>query len=126
MTESFTHETTFSPRDKKGEEVGEIELRITYRVNSWGCPARVHFDENDHPAEAPEVDVIHVEMLNAPKSGREAVWIDVWDWLYEWAGEWCDRHAASLVGKARLEINDARDAYDEDRWRDRQLEARGR
>ncbi len=116
---TFTHETTFSPHDAKGEHVGDIDVRIEYAVNSYGAPARVHFDENDHPAEAPEIDVIHVEMENAPKSGRKAEYIDAWDWLYDWAIEWCAENADDLAGKARLDIQAGRDADEVRRFRER-------
>jgi len=100
----FTHETTFTPCDSMGNPVGDIDVRITYVVLNFGCPARIRYDENDHPAEPAEVDVVHVEMLNAPKAGREAVYIDAWDWLFDWVYDWCDEYATELAGQANLEI----------------------
>lgn len=103
---SFTHEVTLSLHDDTGKYVGDIDVRITYVVLSYGTPARVHFDENDHPEEAPEIDWIHVEMLNSPKSGEEAVYIDAWGWLYDWATDWVNGHANELVTAARLDIEE--------------------
>ncbi len=105
MRGSFIYETTLSPHDKSGKHVGDIDVRITYAVSSYGAPARIHFTENDHPAEFAEIDVIHVEMLNAPKSGREATYIDAWDWLYDWAIDWCNEFASELAGAARLDTD---------------------
>lgn len=103
--ESFTHETTCSVHacdDATDKNVGDIKVRITYVVDSWGAPARVHYDENDLPAEAPEINLVHAEMLNAPKSGRDPIYIDAWDWLFDWASDFCNENAADLAGKARL------------------------
>ena len=106
-TDAFIHETTYSPCNSKGEPDGDIDLRITYVVNSYGRPARIHWDENDHPEEFPEVDIVHVEMLNAPKSGAKPVYIDTWNWLYDWAGDWASENAGDLAAKARLEARSA-------------------
>ncbi len=104
MRHGGTHETCFSPAGPDGKPVGDIELRITYEVTSFGRPARVHYDEHDYPAESAEVDLIHVEMLNAPKSGRKAEYIDAWDWLFDWVTDWCGEHAAELAAAVSLDI----------------------
>lgn len=88
MRDAFTYETTLSPHNRRNQVIGDIDVRITYAVNS--------------PAESAEIDVTHVEMLNAPKSGHKAVYIDAWDWIYDWAIEWCNEFASELAGAARL------------------------
>ena len=93
--------------------LGEIDVRITYEVTGWGRPARINYNEHDYPAEGPEIDVIHVEMLNAPKSGSKAVYIDAWDWLFDKACKWADEHGDFLVSVARLELGERQDANDE-------------
>ncbi len=125
MTDSFTHETSVSVCDPEGSVIGDIDVRITYVVTSHGSPARVHYDELDHPAEPAEVDVVHVEMLNAPKSGSKATYIDAWDWLFDWAGDWCAEHAEELAACARLKVEGQRDAADDTRYRERRLEVPG-
>jgi hypothetical protein len=91
-------ETTCSLFSESGLKVGDIDLRVTYIVTSKGTP-----QQHDDPGSSAEIDVPGVEMLNAPKAGRPAQWVDAWDWLYEWAGEWADRHADLLAAAARLE-----------------------
>ena len=123
MTDSFIYDMTLSPSDQTGKHIGDIDVRITYVVDSWGAPARVNYDENDHPAEAPTINIVHVEMLNAPKSGRDPVYIDAWDWLCDWAAAWCDEFAEELAGKARLDVEGKRDAHEDSQYRERRLGA---
>jgi hypothetical protein len=92
-----THETTCSMFNKDGSVLGEIDVRIEYVVLSQGMPP-----QPDDPGSPAEVDVVHIEMQNAPKSGRPAQWVDAWDWLWEWGGEWADKNANDLAAKARL------------------------
>lgn len=98
------HETTLTMYDAKGSRIGEIDVQIEYVVTSSGSPARIHYDENDHPAEAGEIDVVHVSMLNAPApNNAKPRWIPCWDWLYDTACAWADENASDLAAKARLE-----------------------
>jgi hypothetical protein len=92
-----THETTCSMFNKDGSVLGEIDVRIEYVVLSQGMPP-----QPDDPGSPAEVDVVHIEMQNAPKSGRPAQWVDAWDWLWEWGCEWADKNANDLAAKARL------------------------
>lgn len=109
MNDGFTHEFSLRLYDKKARHIGEIDVRVGYRVNSFGSPARIRFDENDHPEESAEVDVYEVEMLNEPKSGRKAAYIAAWDWLYDEVAEWCAEHARELACAASLELASLRD-----------------
>lgn len=97
------HETTLTMYDAKGVEIGDIDVQIEYVVTSRGSPARIHYDENDHPAEAGEIDVVHVWMLNVPSSSAEPQWVHCWDWLYDAACSWANENASDLAAKARLE-----------------------
>jgi len=111
--DSFTHETTLSlygPEGKSADAVGDIDVRITYVVDSFGTPTRIRFDENDHPAEAPEINVVYIEMLDAPKVGSKAVYIDCWDWLHDFATDWATEHSAELAAVASLNIEGRRGA----------------
>jgi hypothetical protein len=103
MSDPFTHETDLTVYDAQGKPRGEIGVRITYRVTVWPVPARIRWDENDHPAEPAEIDVIHLEMTNAPKHGRPSLYIDGWEWLTDWAQDWCDENANELAGQAKLQ-----------------------
>jgi hypothetical protein len=92
-----THETTCSLFNEDGSALGEVDVRIEYVVLSHGMPP-----QPDDPGSPAEVDVVHVQMQNAPKSGRPAQWVDAWDWLWEWGCEWADKNADDLAAKARL------------------------
>jgi len=65
------------------------------------------------------LDVVHVEMRNAPKSGRKPEYIDAWDWLYDQSIEWTDKHASELAAEASLDIEGRRDAEDDRHFRER-------
>jgi len=124
MTDSFSHEFTLTSCDASGKAVGDIDLKIEYVVSSWGAPARINFNEHDCPAEGPELDVVHVQMLNAPKSGSKSVYVDAWDWLYDQAGGWADAHIGELIAIASLDLEGRRwDAYMDAKY-DAQREAR--
>ena len=97
------HETTLTMYDARGIDVGEIDVQIEYVVTSHGSPARIHYDEKDHPAEAGEIDVVYVSMKNAPVSGIQSKWVHCWGWLYDVACAWADENANDLAAKARLE-----------------------
>ena len=45
--------------------VGEVEVEVKYTFQS-GCPARIHYDENDHPAEGPEIEIEEVLVEDWP------------------------------------------------------------
>ncbi len=122
-----TYETTCSIHDSKGKHIGDIDVWIEYCVLSFGSPARVHYDENDHPAEAAEVSVIHVKMgsVDAAKGNaslvivtRKPTLFECWGWLYDWAIEWADEHADDLAAAVRLAHQDERDANDDARSRE--------
>lgn len=73
-----------------------IELLINFKVTSWGCPARIRYDEDDHPAEGPEVEVISV--LEERAGDNE--WIPASKDNEEWAWDWADDNVDELMGDA--------------------------
>lgn len=93
-----THETTCLLFDKDGSALCEVDVRIEYVVLSRGMPP-----QPDDPGAPAEVDVVYVEMQDAPKSGRPAQWVDAWDWLWDWGCKWADKNANDLAAKARLD-----------------------
>ena len=94
-----THETTCSMFNKDGSVLGEIDVRIEYSVDNWG-----RRPSQDDPGSPPEINVVYVEMLNAPKLlGSTGVWVTAWGWLCDWAYDWADANAADLAAKARLD-----------------------
>ena len=94
-----THETTLSMYDAKGEPVGEIDVQIEYRVTDPGSRAT-----HEQPADAPEIDVVHVNMRSAPRYSYQSniAWVHCWDWLYDAAIAWANENAGDLAAKARL------------------------
>lgn len=58
---NHTYITTYEAEDHLGNVIGSLEVCITYTVN-WGCPARIHYDEHDHPAEGNELEIVKFEI----------------------------------------------------------------
>lgn len=50
-----------APDDEREVAYPEIEIAYSYAP---GCPARIHYDENDHPAEADELEVLAVKVID--------------------------------------------------------------
>ena len=113
MSKGYTHDATIDVFNAKGKCVGNIDVRLHYRVTSWGRPARINYNENDHPAEGPEVDLYHAEMLNEPKAGRQAIWIDAFDWLYDMCIDYADENVSEMVGSAGEYLQGIADANDD-------------
>lgn len=99
----------------------EIDVKIEYRY-SPSCPARIRYDENNHPAEPASVEIMKVYEREDPIIAKsKETWIDASDALYEMVDHEFDcgdleeklfRHA-----REQLEIEDgAREAAAEDRW----------
>lgn len=69
---NHTYETTYEAEDHLGNVIGSLEVRIIYTVN-WGCPARIHYDEHDHPAEGDELEIVKFEVESVSLLGKP-VW----------------------------------------------------
>ncbi len=105
MTQEYeTSIDLYGPDGTDVGSVGEIDVKLTYTVTNWGSPARIHYDENDHPAEGPEIEIVHVGMLTSAfdEYGDPApsAYIPVWSWLAVLATEWADEHIDELVTDA--------------------------
>lgn len=57
----YTYESTYEDCSPDGTVTISAEIRLTYSV-IWGCPARIHYDEHDHPAEGDELEIKEVEI----------------------------------------------------------------
>ena len=57
----YTYEATYEDESPDGQVRVSTEVRITYTV-VWGCPARIRYDENDHPAEGDELEIVKIEI----------------------------------------------------------------
>jgi hypothetical protein len=121
---THTVETTFTvTKSIKGvdKHVGDIDIKIGYRVLNQGSPARINYNEHDCPAESAEVDVYEVYMLNEPPAGQKPTYVHAFDWLYDWALGWADENADDLAAAARLNVQSiAEDKADAD-YRERKL-----
>lgn len=103
MTHTVETTLTVCATGKERTPVGDIDVRISYR-STPGRPARINYNEHDHPAEGAEIDVYEVEMLNAPPFGSRAVYIPAWDWLYDWASDWANENGDELAAAASLNV----------------------
>ena len=83
--------------DHNGAIVGSIELCVDFKVTDWGCPARIRYDENDHPAEQPEIEVTAVWMEPAGNN----VWRRASKDHEDWARDWVDDNLDLMMDEAR-------------------------
>ena len=60
MTKKYYYETTYEVEGYLEAVIGSAEVRFTYTV-VWGCPARIRYDEHDHPGDSSEVEISGVE-----------------------------------------------------------------
>lgn len=70
---NYTYETTYEDESPDGTVRVSAEIRITYTVN-WGCPARIHYDEHDHPAEGDELEIVKFEIEDVSYPSGKLVW----------------------------------------------------
>jgi len=111
------HETTIDMFDKDRKLVGNIDVKILYRVLSYGRDAYISGPaENCYPAEGAEIDVINVDMYDAPYAGRDTRPVPAWDWLIDLAIEYCEENATLLAGEVRLRGIDEREASDDAKY----------
>jgi hypothetical protein len=89
--------------------LAEIRVKVTFTINSFGSPARIRYDENDHPAEGPELEVVRVAVL-LHEEGGDQHWAVVpqWDWLTEAATDHVNENAAELVAEVNEALDDSR------------------
>ena len=100
---SYTHDFCIGLFNWKSERIGDIDVRVGFRVGVDG-----------------EIGVYEVEMLSTPNRFHKTNYIPVWDWLYEEAVDWCDDHADELAADASLEEASRREDY-EDMQRDERM-----
>ena len=85
-----TYETTFETFDLDGDiQTGSWEVRIVYNCTPE-IPARIRWDENDHPAEDAEVEILNIHEEVTTMAG-ERRWFDagpeLTDMVIDWAEE---------------------------------------
>jgi hypothetical protein len=94
---TFEYQFTRESERDGGTIVGSIDLTIDFKVTDWGCSARIRYDENDHPAEQPEIEITAVWMEPAGNN----VWVPASKDHDEWARDWADGHLDELMVEAR-------------------------
>ena len=57
----YTYEATYEDCSPDGTVRVSAEVRFTYTV-TWGCDARIRYDEHDYPAEGDELEVVNTEI----------------------------------------------------------------
>ena len=116
-----TYETTYEREDHLGNVTASLEVRIEYTFTP-GVPARIMWDENDHPAEGPEIEIADIlEQTWKHGLGKEAVyeWTKIqsqslYETLSEWAIEslWDNLVEEAIEEEASLEEAAAELAYE--------------
>ena len=55
----YTYETTYEREDSQGNVIASLEVQIKYTFTP-GVPARINWNENDHPAEDSEIEIADI------------------------------------------------------------------
>ena len=92
----FEYQITRESEYNDGEIAFSIDLCIDFKVTDWGRAARIRFDENDTPAEAPEIEVISIWM--EPEGNN--VWVRASEDHNEWARDWADDNLDKMMEEA--------------------------
>ena len=110
----YTYETTYEREDSHENVIAAWEVKIKY---TWtpGIPARIRYDENDHPAEGDEIEINDIQIETWQSGlGKNAVYtwtpvkdLDFYDTLNEWAG---DKLRDNLIENASEEEGSAHEA----------------
>ncbi len=116
MKRLFTYDTTYETEDSEGNVTGSLEVRFKYAFTPR-VPARIRYDEHDHPAEGSEIDVhnIHVEVTTIAGERR---WFDAsreeYDMLLTWAEEtlWEAMEEEAIEADANSRAENAAAAYE--------------
>lgn len=102
MSEEFKYETaiiiTFGHTSNKSFSV---DIEITYKVTYWGLPARINYNEHDHPAEGPEIEVVSVKVLDDSKYSKYLS-----KWLTDNIDDWAHKNIDTLVENASEELTE--------------------
>ncbi len=88
MAKIYTYETTYETEDSEGGAGGETEVRFRYAFTP-GTPARIRFDEHDHPPEAAEIDI---QAIQVGAGQALAGWLDVSKEEYYVLLAWAEAH----------------------------------
>ncbi len=73
MLTTYTYEATYEDESPDGQVRCSAEVKISYTV-VWGCPARIRYDENDHPAEGDELEIVKIEIETIISAPEETCW----------------------------------------------------
>jgi len=95
---NYTYETTYEDESPDGTVRVSAEVRITYTVN-WGCPARIHYDEHDHPAEGDELEITKVQLETY--YGTELRWRDATQLESDLLSAWINDLREEMLVEAR-------------------------
>ena len=71
MARAYMYHFCYTQEDYLETVVAEVEVEIEYNYIP-GTPARINYDENDHPAESPEIDIIAVRVEEPGGKYRQA------------------------------------------------------
>ena len=111
---NYIHEATYEHVSFDGTVVASAEVRITYSI-TWGCPARIRYDEHDHPAEADELEVTKFETQSADRNGV-ACWRKPTQVESDILDAWAENLREDMLEEARDMERDAEmEAHDRDR-----------
>ena len=101
----YTYETTYEREDSEGNVICSLEVQFKYTFTP-GVPARINWNENDHPAEDPEIEIADIMIETWQYGlGKNAVYAwtkvydrDLYDQLYDW-GEtsWRDNMVENAI-----------------------------
>lgn len=99
-----THSYSFAYTACSGDVVtGEAEVQIKYTFKP-GVPARIHYNEHDHPAEPPEIEITDMAVEDWPGPVWRSATKDEFERFSEYA---LDKRFDEMVEEALVDLQDA-------------------
>ncbi len=100
-----TYESTYEDCSPDGTVRVSAEIQITYTV-IWGCAARIHYDEHDHPAEADEIEIAALRIKDFNADGKFWRLTSILETFI--LQSWIDEQAEDMLQNAREAEADAK------------------
>ena len=111
---TYTYESTYDPEDPiLLTVIGTLEVRIYYTWTPM-VPARIRYDENDHPPEGDEIEIQRItKQVEGFHSAKATRFIDTSPLEFEILQVWAETLREALIENASEEEESAREAAQE-------------
>ena len=104
------YESTYEDCSPDGTVMVSAEIQLTYTV-IWGSPARIHYNENDHPAEGDEIEIASIRVEDQYFDGKqlgERFWRLATHLELQTLAPWVEEQGEEMLQNAREAEADAK------------------